>query len=162
MPSPSKKKPNREDDGDEPRPRRKPADASPARKTGGTLWLILGLLFGLAALGVCGLGGFSVFHTHGNVQMHEKVLDQNMDEMQRLAVLPNVPQNRARMEHLAQMSNVLLVNLREAKFHRTIGILILAASFVPGLLALVFLGIFAMKQFSKGAQKPSQNEDPEG
>jgi hypothetical protein len=66
----------------------------------GILWLVLGLVSGVASLGCCGIGGFSVWHTHGNVQMAQAGVNRHMREMEQLAPLAKLPQNQRRFQEL--------------------------------------------------------------
>ncbi len=118
------------------------------QRSSGILWLVLALLSGLVTLGVCGLGGFSIWHTHSNVQMAQAGVDRNMREMEQLAPIANLPQNQRRFQEL---NNLVREGLRmEAGFKgdRMVAFVIAGFSILPGLLALVFVGIFAMKRFS--------------
>ena len=130
------------------------------QKSSGVLWLILGLVFGVLALGCCGFGSFSVWHTHGNVQMAQAGVDRNMREMEKLAPAAHLPQNRVRLQELDNMVHVGLRQEAGFKGDRMMAILLAATSLLPGLLAFVFLGIFAYKRYQSPANSTESKSPP--
>ena len=115
----------------------------------GILWLVLGLVSGVASLGCCGIGGFSVWHTHGNVQMAQAGVDRNMREMEQLAPVAKLPQNQRRFQELDNLVRAGLRQEADFKGNRLLAIVLAASSLLPGLLSILFLGVFVWKRFHR-------------
>jgi hypothetical protein len=132
-------------------------------RTAALVWLMPGLLCVLLACLAFGGGGYSIWHTHGNVALVENRMDR--DEKEIIAIRGRAPQKGdfKKLQEIDSRRHSDTDELNEFRDYRFYAIAITLSGILPLLLCFPFI-IMALVKFMKKkrpAQEPSDDEEPE-
>lgn len=113
------------------------------------LWLIPGLLCGLLTCAVFGGGGYSLWHTHSNVELIETRRDREEEELKKLQSGPLQPGAATRIVELQKKRQPTVDELNEATQYRYYALAIVLSGILPLLMTLPFLIMFVLKVMAR-------------
>jgi hypothetical protein len=119
------------------------------------LWLLMSLFCGFLTLVMFAGGGYALWHTHSNVQMCEKRIEEDETELKQ----PKTRMIAGRMDELDTRLKATNQEKSEFEKYRVYAIAATAIGIVPALMTLAFLAMFFMKWFKKPRKQSAEEED---
>ena len=129
------------------------------KQSSGMVWLILSVVCFLIGFGGIVFGTFSLYHTHSNVKTYQDLVVRSAVEIEQLQKAKLYPGRAQALRDANDRMDFGLIELAGAKQYRIISVVILAASFLPGILSIAFGVVYFMKRKNLNSSEDDELEE---